>query len=130
MPRFVILEHDHPVLHWDLMLEAGDVLQSWRLAQPPELGVVIEATRSAFAVAQPVATALGDHRAMYLDYEGPVSGGRGTVKRWDAGEFSDDADSVPEARRLSIRGARVQGGILLAKVDGNVWRFEWRRGGS
>jgi len=118
MPRFVILEHDHPVLHWDLMLEAGDVLQSWRLAQPPELGVVIEAT------------ALGDHRAMYLDYEGPVSGGRGTVKRWDAGEFSDDADSVPEARRLSIRGARVQGGILLAKVDGNVWRFEWRRGGS
>ena len=27
MPRYVILEHDHPVLHWDLMLEAGGVLQ-------------------------------------------------------------------------------------------------------
>ena len=23
MPRFVILEHDHPEVHWDLMLEAG-----------------------------------------------------------------------------------------------------------
>ena len=64
MPRFVILEHDHPVLHWDLMLEAGDVLQTWRLANPPTPGCAIDAT------------ALPDHRLTYLDYEGPVSGNR------------------------------------------------------
>src|SRR2546429_613448 len=38
MPRFVILEHDHPELHWDLMLEAGPVLRTWPLAAPPQPG--------------------------------------------------------------------------------------------
>ena len=27
MPRYVVLEHDFPTLHWDLMLEFGSVLQ-------------------------------------------------------------------------------------------------------
>ena len=26
MPRFVLLRHDHPELHWDLMFEAGAAL--------------------------------------------------------------------------------------------------------
>lgn len=112
MSRFVILEHDHPVLHWDLMLEAGDALQTWRLAQPPEPGATIEAT------------ALGDHRRAYLDYEGPVSGGRGQVKRWDAGEFDDD-NSTPTARRLIVRGGRVRGTVLLEQIDGADWRWRW-----
>ena len=30
-----------------------------------------------------IAEALGDHRLDYLDYEGPVSGDRGLVSRWD-----------------------------------------------
>ena len=38
MPRFVILEHDHPRLHWDLMLQTGDALRTWRLASPPTRG--------------------------------------------------------------------------------------------
>src|SRR5204862_462785 len=72
MPRFVILEHDHPERHWDFMLEAGPVLRTWRLAKAPDAtGIRI--------AAQP----LGDHRALYLDYEGPLSGARGTVTRWD-----------------------------------------------
>ena len=76
MPRFVILEHDHPRLHWDLMLEAGDVLRTWRLAEIPRPGVTIRAE------------SLGDHRKLYLDYEGPVVGNRGQVKRWDAGTYA------------------------------------------
>src|SRR5947209_8228766 len=76
MPRFVILEHDHPTLHWDLMLETGPVLKTWRLGKPPELaGERIEMMP------------IGDHRLFYLDYEGHVSGGRGTVRRWDRGEY-------------------------------------------
>ena len=113
MPRFVILEHDHPVLHWDLMLEAGDVLQTWRLATTPELGRTIEAT------------SLGDHRILYLDYEGPVSGNRGTVKRWDAGVFTEQADSTPPMRRLLLRGTRVHGFVRLEQVDATYWRFVW-----
>jgi DNA polymerase Ligase (LigD) len=111
MPRFVILEHDHPDLHWDLMLEAGDILQTWRLAQAPDGSQPIDAT------------ALGDHRVVYLDYEGPVSGNRGTVKRWDAGSFTDDADSTAERRRLLMHGKRVHGSVVLERWKGEMWRF-------
>src|SRR5437879_2020084 len=38
MRRFVILEHDHPQLHWDLMLEAGPALRTWRLSAPLAAG--------------------------------------------------------------------------------------------
>ena len=69
MPRFVVLEHDHPALHWDLMLEGDGVLRTWRLDAPPEPGKTVRATSSF------------DHRLIYLDYEGPISGGRGCVCR-------------------------------------------------
>ncbi len=105
MPRFVILEHDHPALHWDLMLEAGDVLRTWRLAAPPMNSHAIEAT------------ALGDHRHMYLDYEGPVSGNRGSVRRWDAGAFDGDLNL------LHFHGMRIQGTWCLELVEGTQWRF-------
>ena len=62
MPRFVILEHDHPILHWDFMLESGEVLRTWRLAAPPRPGADFSAAPSF------------DHRRVYLDYEGPISG--------------------------------------------------------
>ena len=115
MPRFVILEHDHPVLHWDLMLEAGDVLQTWRLAMPPCLGVPIEAT------------ALGDHRRAYLDYEGPVSGNRGNVKRWDAGKFEESFDSTAENRRLMFQGQQIKGVARVHHVGGDRWVFCWEK---
>ncbi|MSQ97447.1 MAG: hypothetical protein EXR98_23235 [Gemmataceae bacterium] len=113
MPRFVILEHDHPIPHCDLMLEAGDALQTWRLAQPPEVQRIIEST------------ALDDHRVMYLDYEGPVSGNRGSVKRWDVGDFTEEQESTPTARLLSMQGARIHGHVRLEQIDGKNWRFVW-----
>jgi hypothetical protein len=112
MPRFVILEHDHPALHWDLMLEADDVLQTWRLANPPEME------------SDPIyTTALGDHRIVYLEYEGPVSGNRGAVRRWDAGLFDEEPDSLPLARKLILKGTRLHGRILLEQIEGPSWRF-------
>ena len=35
MQQFVILRHDFPELHWDLMLEEEGVLKTWRLNAPP-----------------------------------------------------------------------------------------------
>jgi hypothetical protein len=109
--RFVILEHDHPVVHWDLMLDGGAALQTWRLAQAPVFDVWIDAT------------ALGDHRRAYLDYEGPVTGNRGTVKRWDAGAFEEARDSTPTIRRLLLRGGHMCGLACLEKLTGGTWRF-------
>src|SRR5947208_3096689 len=116
MPRFVILEHDHPHLHWDFMLEAGDVLRTWRLAGPPSPGGVV--------VAEP----LFDHRRAYLDYEGPVSGNRGTVKRWDGGTFAWEAD---EAGRVVVRlaGGRLNGTAVVEAGPDGGWRLTFRAGG-
>ena len=108
MPRFAVLEHDHPTLHWDFLLEDGGVLLTWRLSAPPAPGPAVAAEK-AF-----------DHRLVYLDYEGPVSGGRGRVKRWDGGTFDWD---VHEADRLTVRlaGGRLHGVFRLERRDDGMW---------
>ena len=76
--RFVILHHLAPTgEHWDLMLERGDVLLTWQLTSRPtdRAARPIECVR------------IADHRKRYLDYEGPISGGRGIVTRFDRGRF-------------------------------------------
>ncbi len=112
MPRFVILEHDHPVLHWDFMLEAGDVLRTWRLEAPPTAGSMVRAAP------------LGDHRKLYLDYEGPVSGNRGSVKRWDHGTFTGRTE---EGGRISVElsGERCRGMVLLERSPAGEWSFHF-----
>lgn len=109
MHRFVILEHDHPFPHRDLMLEAGGVLRTWRLVGDP-------------LSAQPImAEPLGDHRIGYLTYEGPVSGGRGRVVRWDAGEYRIAAESLDELV-VDLRGGKCRGQFRLTRVDvGWTW---------
>jgi hypothetical protein len=74
MPQFVILRHDSPRgVHFDFMIEIAGTLKTWALPHPPDLGVEMQCE------------ALPDHRLAYLDYEGPVSGQRGSVTRWDRG---------------------------------------------
>lgn len=119
MPQFVLLEHDHPELHWDFMLESGPSLLTWRLDQIP-------AGRAEIA-----AIALPDHRRAYLDYEGPVSGNRGTVTRIDRGDFerlTSDSDEV----RARLYGDRLRGTMRLLRdgSDGSpdepLWRMIWQ----
>ena len=108
MPRFAVLTHDWPTPHWDLFLEAGPALRAWRLLAEPGAGRAVPA--------EPI----GDHRMLYLDYEGPVSGGRGTVARWDAGTFDGELRDDGWAVRLS--GTRLTGPATMALTpDG--WRF-------
>ncbi|MCH2212570.1 MAG: hypothetical protein MK110_14800 [Fuerstiella sp.] len=71
--QFVLLEHDHPFLHWDFLIEDGAGLASWRLHEMPRGGKLIPAT------------ALTVHRRHYLTWEGPVSGDRGHVSRLFSG---------------------------------------------
>src|SRR5688572_1045480 len=112
MPRFVILEHDYPVLHWDLMLEGEGVLRTWRLAEPP--GTRAVAAEPSF-----------DHRLVYLEYEGPVSGDRGVVRRWDRGTYSPVAE---QEGGLTVRldGERLQGVFVLRQTGQGEWTFERR----
>ena len=102
MPRFAILDHDWPERHWDFLLEAGDVLRAWRLLEEPEIGKAIPA-ESNF-----------DHRLIYLDYEGRLSGDRGSVLRWDAGSF-EWLENEPERVMVKLAGAKLSGIALLEK---------------
>ncbi len=109
MPRYVILEHDHPARHWDFMLECGDVLRTWRLAAPPAPGGSVAAEPSF------------DHRRAYLDYEGPVGGNRGTVTRWDAGTFS--WEEAGEGVAVCLAGARLRGRARVEPDGAGGWRL-------
>jgi hypothetical protein len=113
MPRFVILEHDHPQLHWDLLLECGPVLRAWRLLAAPQPGRTVPAQPSF------------DHRPFYLDYEGPVGGGRGQVKRWDGGSFRWLTPAAGEAGRVEVllAGQRLQGPARLERAATGDWSF-------
>jgi hypothetical protein len=107
MPRFVILEHDWPVLHWDFLLQAGSVLRAWRLLEEPSSCKEVAAEPNA------------PHRVIYLDYEGPVSGGRGSVRRWDEGTF-DWIEDTSERIVVRLEGKRVAG---YCEIDGGRCRI-------
>ncbi len=114
-PFFAVLEHDHPQRHWDFFLETPTALRSWRLdCMPDQPGVAN-------------AEALPEHRKAYLDYEGPVSGDRGSVSRKDRGEF-DLIRSTEHEVTVRLHGQRLRGIARLTKsLDASVrWTFEWQ----
>lgn len=114
MPRFVLLEHDHPVLHWDFMLEVDGTLRTWRFDRIP----TEEATFTAVA--------LPDHRLAYLDYEGPVSGHRGSVQRMDRGHYSTLELGTTDWT-VRIDGERLRGTCALKRTAGadQSWHCHW-----
>jgi hypothetical protein len=116
LPRFVVLAHDWPTPHWDLLLEAGPVLKAWRLLAEPGVGRVVAAEPNS------------DHRLLYLDYEGPLSGGRGSVRRWDAGTFEGEVGGA--GWRVRFVGRRLVG-VGEMRGYGVRWVFGvLSRGGS
>ena len=122
MPRFVLLEHSLPPgrprgLHWDFMLELGQTLRTWALPSVPAPGEPMECD------------SLADHRADYLDYEGPVSGDRGSVRRIDAGVFELLADT-PAGLQIALHGAVLQGLVRLTPLatQDQRWSFEFVAG--
>ncbi len=109
MPRFAILNHDHPFEHWDLLLENGDACRTWRLLVSPA------------SQDRPImAEELNDHRKMYLGYEGPVGNDRGTVTQWDAGTF-DWVRNERDFCEVALSGHRWKGIVILRRMDARKW---------
>ncbi len=91
--RFVILHHTGvPSPHFDLMLETSPngPLATWRCPIWP------------LPAGETPVVRLADHRRHYLDYEGPVSGDRGEVRRVARGSHRVDLASPPPWRVGSI----------------------------
>ena len=121
MPRYVILRHEMSPggprgAHWDLMLEDGPSLKTWALQELPAPGVEVRAEK------------LPDHRLRYLDYEGPVSGDRGTVVRYDRGTYTVDREGDREWV-VQLAGEKLLGRGTLRRVSDapGGWRFSLGR---
>lgn len=118
MPRFVILRHELPAgharrAHWDLMFERGGVLRTWSVEREPSSAGPIEAND------------LADHRVDYLDYEGPVSGQRGTVRQWDRGEYRLE-EQAPDRWIVVLEGARMTGRMTFERSEStHSWRVSF-----
>ncbi len=109
MPRFVLLYHDCPegvprTSHWDFMLESRDVLRTWALEElPRDWRMVHLRTLAMFPNCPPLASGnivtalqLADHRRDYLNFEGALGGGRGSVIRVVAGNYEEVTKSTEE----------------------------------
>lgn len=118
MLHAVVLEHTLPdgTVHFDWMIEhpsfAGEHrLVTWRVESRPDTADAFEAER------------IGAHRAAYLQFEGPVSGGRGSVRRMAAGTARwarlDERAAVVEIRWSQAGFRRYQGRL----VGGGSWSF-------
>jgi len=102
--RFAILEHRWGGVHWDFLVEDGSTLRTWAVAAPISEGADLPARE------------LPPHRRIYLDYEGEVPGGRGTVRRWDGGEAVAE-EWGERAVRLEVRGSQLVGTVELRRLD-------------
>jgi len=115
MPQYVILRHECPAdygrpSHWDFMLESGPVLRTWALETLPREGEC------------GIAEALSDHRLAYLDYEGPISRGRGSVTRWDAGTYRIVHETNDELV-VELHGAQLQLQVTLVRQSDDPQRW-------
>ena len=113
MERFVVQEHrTGEGVHWDLMLEVGAVLATFRLAERPEE-----------ALEHPVeATKIFDHPLRFLTYEGPVQKGAGQVRLVESGTY-ECGQRGADRWALTLSGGILSGRFLLVRVQGDAWRF-------
>jgi hypothetical protein len=98
--------------HYDFMLEVNSSLKAWAIEKLPTAKGPITAIE------------LPDHRIEYLEYEGPVSDNRGTVRRVDGGLYELVAES--ESRlKITIDGQLLNGLIVLNRCDDD-WQLSYQ----
>ena len=86
------------------MLEHGEGLETWAILHQLQLGCTVAAER------------LATHRKFYLGYEGPISGERGEVSRWDFGAFTCETWR-PDVIEVVLSGECLQGRALLIPTN-------------
>lgn len=105
--RYVVLHHTgFGDDHFDLMFERhpGGPLRTFRCPHWPP------------TVRQPL-TPLPDHRRDYLEYEGPVSRGRGSVRRVDHGDFDAAIPAHGSGESLQLHSAVHEGGRIAIRIE-------------
>lgn len=121
----VLLRHELPDGSWhiDWMLgqdpQGHDRLLTFRLPRSP-IGLAATETM--------LIERIGEHRRDYLEYEGPVSAGRGTVKRIASGHIVAWSDR-DEGWELNVKWEDEQAGddspetYRLEPIEDSHWRL-------
>ena len=143
--QFVLLWHDCPATyragpHADLMIESGETLATWSLPAVPEpwaAGLAHAAPLAPLPLPMMVER-LADHRRAYLDYEGPVSGDRGTVRRLIRAPIAWRL-TTGDAVTVDVLAGPLAGTLYLARLKSCVgaaaaatesWRLDWAPAGA
>ena len=94
------------------MLERAGTLRTWAVDAPIVAGATLPAR------------SLPDHRLAYLDYEGPLSGDRGEVRRVATGTYRPMAwedDRVV----LDLDGDQLSGELTLLRAGFGAWSLRF-----
>jgi len=102
--KFVIHLHKMTEDHYDFMLDNGSALLTWRISPDDMERLVRGETISAEKIR--------DHRRAYLAYEGSISCDRGSVRRYDSGEYEMLSEKGDEMT-ITIRGENIRGTITI-----------------
>ena len=99
-------------------MERQGRLAAWRVVDLDELagGGLVRAER------------LPDHRLAYLDYEGPVSNGRGDVRRLLRGSLAE-LQWTEDLIQVKLEGG-IRGILTARKLDETLWQFTLSRAGE
>jgi len=93
--------------HWDLMLESGDCLETYRVNKPPQ----------EWGDKPMEAVKIVDHPLKFLTYEGVVNKGKGKVTIADTGTY-EVIDKTEDTRRIRFNGNVLKGEFELWQREG------------
>jgi bifunctional non-homologous end joining protein LigD len=111
--KFVIQQHSTGSgVHWDFMLESGDILQTYRLDKAPSQILHLAGS----------ATKIFDHPLKFLTYQGPVNKGRGSVRIADSGSY-EILHQAHDRIELDLSGKILKGKFTLFHIESDNWQF-------
>jgi len=111
--KFVIQQHSTALgVHWDFMLELGDILQTYRLDKAPQQLIQNPAN----------AVKIFDHPLKFLTYQGPVNKGRDSVCIIETGTYKM-VHQAHDRIELDLNGKILKGKFTLSHIEGDNWQF-------
>lgn len=118
---YAIQKHEASHLHYDLRLEAGQVLKSWAVPKEPPTAEGVKR----------LAVETEDHPLGYEEFAGTIPAGEygaGRVTVWDKGSYTL-LERTARKWVVEIRGRRLRGRFALVKLkpkpgeDDKNWLF-------
>jgi DNA ligase D-like protein (predicted 3'-phosphoesterase) len=111
--RFVVQLHDATTLHFDLRLQAGDVLRSWAVPRGPSMD---PAERRLAVPVEDHSLSAGEFEGVHEDHRR----GTGAVIIWDEGTV-DILRDEPDHLSFALHGHKLNGRFGLTRTGERRW---------